>query len=110
MLPPPWGPPSFLTTHISFPLLADPRGYELGLFPPPWAQSLALLPGQTQTQGKVNSSIPGNISTTFSFKETDVTRGNTVLYLAKMNRMERIQILKLEDGTEKMLEECTSKC
>lgn len=74
--PLPWGPLSFLTTHISFSLLADPSGCELGLFPAPWARSL--LPGQTQTQGQVNSSIPGNISTTFSFKEADVAPGNTL--------------------------------
>lgn len=80
--PPPWGPPSFLPTHISFPLLAHPSGCELGLFPPPWAQSLALLPSQTQTW-QSQQLDPWDMSTTFSFKEADTVPGYTLLVFSQ---------------------------
>lgn len=46
-------------------------------------QPLGIIPSQLQTQNKVNISIPGDISTTFSFKEADVAPGNTLLVFSK---------------------------
>lgn len=57
----------------------DPSGYKLGLLSLAWAQPLGPIPSQPQTQSEVNSSIPGNISTTFSFTEADVAPGDTLL-------------------------------
>ena len=61
----------------------DPSGYELGLLSLAWAQPLGPIPSRLQTQSEVNSSISGNISTTFSFKEADVAPGNTLLLFSQ---------------------------
>lgn len=66
----------------------DPAGYELRLLPLTRAQPLGPIPSWLQTQSKASSSVPGTISTTFSFKEADVAPGNTQVVFSQ-NELKR---------------------